>query len=119
MCTERKSLIKECGWKDGDRGGLAQWQQTHGKKKVKVYLDINRPSHGRTLFSPGLHGKITVPNLRRIAHHGGCPVPGRNWDEENRFAGTAGSGVCSRSCRGSGRNLQLRPRHGFLQIQEL
>jgi hypothetical protein len=31
----------------------------------------------RTLFPPGLHGKITVPNLRRIAHHGGCPVPGR------------------------------------------
>ena len=48
MCTERKSLTKECGWKDGDRGGLAQWQQTHGKKKVKVCLDINRPSHGRT-----------------------------------------------------------------------
>src|SRR6267378_6027552 len=32
-----------------------------------------------TLFPPGLHGKITVPNLRRIAHHGDCPVPGRNW----------------------------------------
>ncbi len=48
MCTERKSLTKECGWKDGDRGGLAQWQQTHGKKKVKVCLDINRPSHGRS-----------------------------------------------------------------------
>jgi hypothetical protein len=48
MCTERKSLTKECGWKDGDRGGLAEWQQTHGKKKVEVCLDINRPSHGRS-----------------------------------------------------------------------
>jgi len=29
---------------------LAEWEQTHGKKnkKVKVCLDINRPSHGRT-----------------------------------------------------------------------
>ena len=23
-CTERKSLTKECGWKGGDRGGLAE-----------------------------------------------------------------------------------------------
>src|ERR1700688_1108128 len=33
---------------DGDRGGLAESEQTHGKKKEKVCLDINRPSHGRT-----------------------------------------------------------------------
>src|SRR5580704_10125447 len=39
---------KECGWKDGDRGGLAEWELTLRKKKVKVRLDINRPSHGRT-----------------------------------------------------------------------
>jgi hypothetical protein len=25
-----------------------KWEQTHGKKKAKVCLDINRPSHGRT-----------------------------------------------------------------------
>ena len=25
-CTERQSLNKECGWKGGDRGGLAQWE---------------------------------------------------------------------------------------------
>ena len=47
-CTERISLTKECGWKDGDRGGLAEWGESHGKKKVKVCLDLNRPSHGRT-----------------------------------------------------------------------
>jgi hypothetical protein len=47
-CTERISLTQECGWKDGDRGGLAEWEQTHGKKKVKLCLDINRPSHGRS-----------------------------------------------------------------------
>ena len=45
--SPRISLTKECGWKDGDRGGLAEWEQTHGKKKAKVCLDINRPSHGR------------------------------------------------------------------------
>jgi hypothetical protein len=39
---------KECEWKDGDRGGLAEWEQTERKKKEKVCLDINRPSHGRT-----------------------------------------------------------------------
>src|SRR6266851_2493500 len=47
------------------------------------------------------------------------PGPRKGWDEENRFAATAGFGVCSRSCRGPGRKLQLRSRHGFLQIQEL
>jgi hypothetical protein len=39
---------KECEWKDGDRGGLAEWEQTERKKKEKVVLDINRPSHGRS-----------------------------------------------------------------------
>jgi hypothetical protein len=28
-----QSLNKECGWNGGDRGGLAQWEQTYGKKK--------------------------------------------------------------------------------------
>jgi hypothetical protein len=47
--TERISLTKECGWKDGDRGGLAKWEQTHGKKKAKYALTstgllmVNRP----------------------------------------------------------------------------
>ena len=36
--TERKSLTQECGWKGGDRGGLAEWEQIHGKKKAKVCL---------------------------------------------------------------------------------
>jgi hypothetical protein len=39
---------KECEWKDGDRGGLAEWEETERKKKEKVCLDINRPSHGRS-----------------------------------------------------------------------
>jgi len=25
-----------------------KWEQTHGKKKAELCLDINRPSHGRT-----------------------------------------------------------------------
>jgi hypothetical protein len=39
------------------RGGLAEWEQTHGKKKAKVCLDINRPSHGRTELSLTLQGR--------------------------------------------------------------
>src|ERR1700746_2786241 len=33
-CTERPSLTKECGWKGGDRGGLAQWE-SFGKRNKK------------------------------------------------------------------------------------
>src|SRR5258708_8612553 len=33
-CTERPSLTKECGWKGGDRGGLAQWE-SFGKRDNK------------------------------------------------------------------------------------
>src|SRR5260221_13114109 len=51
--TERISLTKECGWKDGDRGGLAEWEQTHGKEKSEVCLDINRPSHGKSFAATG------------------------------------------------------------------
>jgi hypothetical protein len=29
-----KSLNKECGWKGGDRGGLARWEQ-YGKRRNK------------------------------------------------------------------------------------
>jgi len=32
--TERPSLNKECGWKGGDRGGLARWEQ-YGKRRNK------------------------------------------------------------------------------------
>src|SRR5882672_4148576 len=31
--TERKSLNQECGWKDGDRGGLARMQGIHGRER--------------------------------------------------------------------------------------
>src|SRR5260221_1672708 len=45
-------------------------------------------------------------------------LPGsrKSWDEENCFAATAGFAFCSRSCRGPGRKLQLRPGHRFFQI---
>src|SRR5580704_9654128 len=36
-CTERKPLTQECGWKGGDRGGLAEREKerrTHGKSKT-------------------------------------------------------------------------------------
>ena len=47
--TERKSLNYECGWKGGDRGGLAgrgkKWKKRWREKKT---LDTDRPSHGRS-----------------------------------------------------------------------
>jgi len=56
-----KIAQKECGWKDGDRGGSARTQSNPqerrrkqkekntltGKKKKNI-LDTHRPSHGRT-----------------------------------------------------------------------
>jgi hypothetical protein len=37
--TERISLTKECGWKDGDRGGLAEGQElTRKKRRTKTSL---------------------------------------------------------------------------------
>ena len=56
-CTERPSLNKECGWKGGDRSGLAQGQELTGRKRrtktslqerKKNILDTHRPSHGRS-----------------------------------------------------------------------
>jgi hypothetical protein len=34
-CTERQSLNKECGWKGGDSGGLAQWEQLGEREKKR------------------------------------------------------------------------------------
>src|SRR5262249_19817914 len=36
MALERRN--KECEWKDGDRGGSAEWEQTHGRRKQKCIL---------------------------------------------------------------------------------
>jgi hypothetical protein len=47
LAPSEKSLTKERGWEDGDRGGPAQTKKTSDKKK-KNRLDTNRPSHGRT-----------------------------------------------------------------------
>src|SRR5438034_9453179 len=73
-CTERPSLTKECGWKGGDRSGLAHGQELTGRKrrtktslqereKRKNILDTHRPSHGR-------HQRSRSPVWR----HSGVPV---------------------------------------------
>src|SRR5665213_3172944 len=51
LAPSEQSLTKECGWKDGDRGGPAQTKKTSDKKRIrkrKNRLDTYRPSHGRT-----------------------------------------------------------------------
>jgi hypothetical protein len=48
--TATKSwLTRECGWKGGDRGGLAEWGKMKKPKRESKPLDRDRPSHGRTL----------------------------------------------------------------------
>src|SRR5215469_8582322 len=49
--TERKSLNYECGWKGGDRGGLAGRKKFAERKKCgkeQKTIDRGRPSHGRS-----------------------------------------------------------------------
>jgi hypothetical protein len=38
-CTERQSLTKECEWKDGDRGGLAEGKNSYNGK-TKSFLTL-------------------------------------------------------------------------------
>jgi hypothetical protein len=37
-CTQRNSLTKECGWKDGDRDGPARTQCIHRQEEEKTHL---------------------------------------------------------------------------------
>jgi len=43
-CTERQSLNNECGWKGGDRGGLAQWEQFEKEENKKEGRQNERKS---------------------------------------------------------------------------
>jgi len=48
-CTERPSLNKECGWKGGDRGGLAQREQ-FGKRRNKE-KERKKQKNGRKVLT--------------------------------------------------------------------
>jgi hypothetical protein len=52
-CTERPSLNKECGWKGGDRGGLAQWEQ-FGKRRNKEEERKKEKNESKGLTLTGL-----------------------------------------------------------------
>ena len=45
--TEQKLLNYECGWKGGDRGGLAVRKEMGEITETAKTLDSDRPSHGR------------------------------------------------------------------------
>src|SRR6516165_1921712 len=45
-CTEQKLLNYECGWKGGDRGGLAAREKCKKLWKEQKTIDRDRPSHG-------------------------------------------------------------------------
>src|SRR6266403_3459809 len=74
-CTERQSLNKECGWKGGDRSGLAQGQELTGRKRRtktslqerKTYLTLTGLlMEGLAPNSPKWHQN----QRREIAHVG-------------------------------------------------
>jgi hypothetical protein len=88
-CTERQSLNKECGWKGGDRGGLAEWGQfgKRRRKKKKNRLDTHRPTHGRTWSS------LPVRWIRRQKWHGALLAAILVQKSENVFGPDLGSKV--------------------------
>jgi hypothetical protein len=75
----KKSLNKECGWKDGDRGGLAQTQEPTGRKKRKEETERRKKHLTLTgLLMEGLSLSLpcrmmvtarpeSFPSLRKIA----------------------------------------------------
>jgi len=54
-------LNYECGWKGGDRGGLAERKNEKNYGKSKKTLDRDWPSHGRTL--PSQRASMLFPDV--------------------------------------------------------
>jgi hypothetical protein len=52
-CAERQSLNQECGWKGGDRGGLAQWDKL-GKRRNKEQERKKQKNGRKALTLTGL-----------------------------------------------------------------
>src|SRR6266478_153728 len=84
-CTERQSLNKECGWKGGDRSGLAQGQElTVRKRRTKTSLQEEKRKNRKThLTHTGLlmEGSGAVAKRNRIverAHQGIRRADGEN-----------------------------------------
>jgi hypothetical protein len=66
-CTERISLTKEGGWKDGDRGGLAEWELIHGKKKCKCALtSTGLLMEGLSPEAVSLHRRAILPPVQNL-----------------------------------------------------
>src|SRR6516165_6417982 len=65
--TERKSLNYECGWKGGDRGGLAERKMKEITARAEKTLDRDQPSHGRSNFPsaarPGESSPLALDSL--------------------------------------------------------
>src|SRR5580692_1599872 len=95
-----------------DRGQVLVSRQT-GQVRPSTHTD-GKPVNQELCSLPDFTAKLPfqICGGRRIMVAARSQEEG--WDEENRFAATAGFGVCSRSCRCPRRELQLRPRHGFL-----
>jgi len=53
-CTERQSLNKECGWKGGDRGGLAEWDNLEKEEINEAEREKKRKDERKVLTLTGL-----------------------------------------------------------------
>jgi hypothetical protein len=62
LAPSEPSLIKECRWKDGGKGGRAPYKTT--RRKLQNLLDSDRPSHGRTYTTN--RAKIQLTDLHGI-----------------------------------------------------
>ena len=56
--TERTSLTEECGWKGGDRGGLAEWE-----KKEKTHVESKTLLTGIGLLMEGVGKSVRTYNM--------------------------------------------------------
>src|SRR6267378_4476943 len=69
--SERKSLNQECGWKDGDRGGLARMQGIHGRERE------NRKSKQKKRKTHLTHTGIFIGFMNKLWRRG--------WDSNPRY----------------------------------
>src|SRR5207245_4979992 len=72
-CTERPSLNKECGWKGGDRSGLAHGQELTGRKRRSKRSSQEERKTYLTLTGLLMEGKNRSLSTQRN-QEGGAPA---------------------------------------------
>jgi hypothetical protein len=72
LAPSEQSLTKECGSKDGDRGGSAQSKPTNQNQGGENHLDAHRPSHGGSwpVISPLANPRSLTAGPNRMLEQG-------------------------------------------------